>query len=209
MAKVMDKLKDKVKYNKRLVVFLIGISLIGIICGSIFITIISKTDQTLVKTYIEEFMSNVGNNKLNYFDAIKNTLIGNGSYVLIIWLLGISIIGIPIIVFLYFTKTFMLGFSISAFILTYKTKGLLYALLYIFPHHIINLVAYTLLMVYAIKFSLYLLNSIIKKKSINFKNIMNQYLIIFGIVIILIILSALLETFLAPFLLEKFVFLIK
>ena len=205
----MDKLKEKAIANKRIILFLSGLSLIGLIAGSLFITVISKTDQTLVQTYIENFLASVQTSKLNYIDAIKNTIIANFSFTSIIWLLGISIIGIPIIVFMYFTKSFMIGFSVASFILKYKLKGLLYAIVYIFPHHLINLIIFTLLMVYAMKFSYYLLSSIIKKRTIHLKTLMNPYLRVLIIVITTLFLTAIYETFAVPYFLKQILSWIK
>ncbi len=205
MNQILDKLQRKLKANKRIVLFLCGISLIGLIFGSIFITIISSQDQNLIQNYIENFINTVHTGKLNYMDSIKNTLISNLSFVVTIWLLGISIIGIPIIIFMYFTKSFMIGFSVAAFILKYKVKGLLYAIIYIFPHHLINLIIFTLLMVYAMKFSYYLANSIFKRKTIHFKNLMNPYFGVFIIVVVGIIATCFYETFAVPYFLKQII----
>ena len=169
MKKQMDKLKKKTTSNKKIIVFLVGLFLIGLIAGSIFITIISKSDQALVKEYIKEFVNKADKNKLNYLEALKNASLSNGLFIVIVWLLGFSIIGIPIVIFMYFSKAFILGFSLSSFILQYKFKGLLLALIYFFPHHVVNILAYTLILIYSLKISFILINSIIKKKTISFK----------------------------------------
>ena len=202
MKKLLDKLKQKLYANKRLVLFLCGISLVGLIFGSLFITIISNSDKDLIQTYIAAFINNIQNNQLNYVESMKNTLISNFSFIIVIWLLGISIIGIPIIVFMYFTKSFMIGFSVASFLLKFKFKGLLYAIIYIFPHHLINLILFTLLMVYSMKFSYYLGTSILKRKTIYFKNLMNPYLGVLIIVIIGIIATCSYEVFVVPYLLK-------
>lgn len=203
MNKAMDKLKEKAALNKRILLFLSGISLIGFLFGVIFITIISKQDQTLIKSYIENFINIIQTNKLNYLNAIQNNLVSQISFTTIIWLLGISIIGIPIILFMYFTKSFMIGFSIASFILQYKIKGIVYAIIYIFPHHFINLIVFTLLLVYALKFSYYLLSSILKKRTIHLKTLMNPYLNVLLIVGITILITSLYETFAVPYFLKQ------
>lgn len=205
MKKQMDKLKKKTSSNKRIIIFLVGLFLIGIIAGSIFITVISKTDQALVKEYIKEFINKIDKNKLNYLDALKNASISNLSFIIIVWLLGLSIVGIPIVVFMYFSKAFVLGFSLSAFILQYKTKGIIIALIYFFPHHIVNMIAYTLVMIYSLKISFILINSILKKKTISFKPIMNRYLIVLGVSAGMIIVASLYECFVVPFIIKKLI----
>lgn len=205
MKKQMDKLKNKTISNKKIIVFLVGLFLIGLIAGSIFITIISKSDQALVKEYIKEFVNKADKNKLNYLEALKNASLSNGLFIVIVWLLGFSIIGIPIVIFMYFSKAFILGFSLSSFILQYKFKGLLLALIYFFPHHVVNILAYTLIMIYSLKISFILVNSIIKKKTISFKAIMNRYLIVFAVSIGMVIVASLYECFVVPFLIRNLI----
>ncbi len=205
MKKQMDKLKNKTTSNKKIIVFLVGLFLIGLIAGSIFITIISKSDQALVKEYIKEFVNKADKNKLNYLEALKNASLSNGLFIVIVWLLGFSIIGIPIVIFMYFSKAFILGFSLSSFILQYKFKGLLLALIYFFPHHVVNILAYTLIMIYSLKISFILVNSIIKKKTISFKAIMNRYLIVFAVSIGMVIVASLYECFVVPFLIRNLI----
>ncbi|MEI3499497.1 MAG: stage II sporulation protein M [Bacilli bacterium] len=205
MKKQMDKLKNKTISNKKIIVFLVGLFLIGLIAGSIFITIISKSDQALVKEYIKEFVNKADKNKLNYLEALKNASLSNGLFIVIVWLLGFSIIGIPIVIFMYFSKAFILGFSLSSFILQYKFKGLLLALIYFFPHHVVNILAYTLIMIYSLKISFILINSIIKKKTISFKAIMNRYLIVFAVSIGMVIVASLYECFVVPFLIRNLI----
>jgi len=205
MKKQMDKLKNKTASNKKIIVFLVGLFLIGLIAGSIFITIISKSDQALVKEYIKEFVNKADKNKLNYLEALKNASLSNGLFIVIVWLLGFSIIGIPIVIFMYFSKAFILGFSLSSFILQYKFKGLLLALVYFFPHHVVNILAYTLILIYSLKISFILINSIIKKKTISFKAIMNRYLIVFAVSIGMVIVASLYECFVVPFLIRNLI----
>ena len=205
MKKQMDKLKKKTTSNKKIIVFLVGLFLIGLIAGSIFITIISKSDQALVKEYIKEFVNKADKNKLNYLEALKNASLSNGLFIVIVWLLGFSIIGIPIVIFMYFSKAFILGFSLSSFILQYKFKGLLLALIYFFPHHVVNILAYTLILIYSLKISFILVNSIIKKKTISFKAIMNRYLIVFAVSIGMVIVASLYECFVVPFLIKNLI----
>ena len=122
--------------------------------------------------------------------------------IIIVWLLGISIIGIPIVIIMFFIKSFTLGFSISSIIFNYKLKGCLLAFTNIFPHQILNFLIYMILTTYSIFFSLKIINSIIKKKTIDFKILMNKYfkVLIFSIIIILI--SILIEVFITPLLIK-------
>ena len=198
----------KLKKNKTLT-FLIILSIIAFIFGVFFVTVISNNDVILIKQYINTFFTNIFNNKIVFIDSFKETLFMNMIFIFIIWLLGLLVIFLPIIIFFYFFKVFSLGFALTSFILTYKTKGIVFSLLYLFPNEILKYFIYTLLTFNTIKISKKIFNSIIKKQNINFNNLIIKYLKILGIVIILIIISSLYETYVIPFIFSKLHFLIK
>lgn len=209
MKKKMDKLKEKIKANKQIIIFLLGLTIVAIIFGAIFVTVLNKNDQTLVKDYLEQYLNNIKNNKLDYLVAFKNSFISNLIYILTIWILGISIIGIPIMLFLFFTKSFILGFSISSIILNYKLKGCLLSFIYIFPHHIINIFLLILLVIYAFAFSIKIINALFNKQTIDFKLITNKYLTVLVITIIGILITSLIEVFITPLIIKLLLPIIK
>ena len=192
----MDKLK--IKINKKIFVFLFVLMLMGIIAGSIFTTILNSSDKELVINHLNEFIDNINNNKLDYLFALKNNLITNISYVILIWLLGISVIGLPIIIIMFFTKCFILGFSVGAILTSFKLKGILVSLVYVFPGQVISLLFLLLLMMYSMSFTFKMIYAILKKKSIDFKLIMNKYFKILLIVLSVVILMSLYDTYLMP-----------
>ena len=200
--KMLDKLKSNIKINKKTLLFFTLLLIIGIISGSIFMAILNDIDKSLISEYLEKFISNIENNKLNYFEALKNGLFNNLLFILIIWVLGISIIGIPIVTIMFFIKSFTLGFSIASMIFNYKLKGCLLSFMNIFPHQILNFIIYMLLTTYSIFFSLKMINAIIKKRPIDFKIMMNKYLKILLFSVIVVTISILIEVFITPVLIK-------
>lgn len=209
MKQVMDKLRQVAKKHKKMILFLLGIAFIGFVTGTVFTTILSETDKTLVKGYITEFIDKIENHKLEYANSFKNAFVSNVIFIGTIWILGMSVVGILINLFIYFTKTFMLGFSISSFVLQYKSKGCLLSLIYIFPHHIINIMLYTIILIFSINFSKRVIQSIRSKKPVSFQIVFKRYCVVFGFVLLLNVLTTLFEIFVTPFLLEKILFIIK
>ncbi len=196
--KIMDKLKFQVKIDKKLLIFLTILLLIGIAFGSIFVSILDNSDKTLVNEHLNNFINSIETDKLDYFQALKSNLITNISFVIVIWLLGISIIGLPIILIMFFSKTFILGFSVGAILSVFKTKGLLFSLVHIFPGQVISLLLYLLLTMYAMSFSFKLIYVIFKKKTLDFKIVMNKYFKILLLVLTIVVLMNLYDTYLMP-----------
>ena len=190
------KIMDKLIVNKKIFLFLLTMSIIGVITGCIFLILI-KENNTELNNEINKFISNI--NSMNYLESFKNIFSSNIFFLLIIWLIGISIIGIPVSLFLFFIKSFSLGFTISSFILIYKVRGVLISLIYIVPCQIINIIITIYLLSFSLIISFKLIESMIKKKSFSVSFISNyKKVLLFSVLILL--LSNLYEVFVVPYL---------
>ena len=208
MKKYMDKLKSNIRINKNLFVFLVVIIAVGIAAGSVFVTVLNNEDKVMVSDYLNNFLNNLNSNNLNYSGTLVNTLIFTLGGAFLIWLLGISVIGFILILLFLFIKAFALGFSIGSIIINFNFKGILIALAYIVPHHIINMMIFLLISSYALILSYRLINSFTKKKSFEFKGILNKYLFVLGFSLIILLISVLYEVYGAPKLINLIVSLL-
>ena len=185
--------------DKRINTFVLFIIILGIISGSIFLVVLKETDKNIVIDRINTFFSNINTNNINNLVAFKNALI----FILLIWILGMSIIGIIVNVFLIYLKGFIIGFSLSSFFLVYGYKGLLAGFIYAFPTSIIYILICLLLGVYSILFTLNLFNLIFNKdRSLDMKRFIKKYVLILIISLVLVLVSSLTEGFLVPSLLK-------
>ena len=198
MKKYMDKLKSNIRINKSLFVFLVVIIAVGVAAGSIFVTLLSDSDKVMVSDYLNNFLNNLKTDNLNYNGTLINTIIFTLGAALLIWLLGISVIGFLLILLFLFIKAFSLGFSIGSIIINFNFKGVLIAGAYIVPHHIINMMIYLLISSYALVLSYRLINSFTKKQTFEFKSVFNRYLFILGFSLIILLISVLYEVYGAP-----------
>mgnify|MGYP004658084209 FL=1 len=203
MIKKYNRIKDIIFPNKKLNIFIISILFLGIITGAIFANIINLNDKTLVIDKIKLFIENINTNKIDSIIALKNSLTINTIYITLIWILGMTFIGFIITIILLFTKSFILGFSLASFILTYNYKGIILSTIYLIFGQLLNIFTIIILSIYSIMFEIKLFKIIIKKD--NNQNTLKQfknYTIIFIITIIISIISSLSESFLLPSLIK-------
>ena len=198
MKKYMDKLKSNIRINKNLFVFFVVIIAVGVAAGSIFVTVLNDADKVMVSDYLNNFLNNLKSNNLNYGGTLINTLIFTLGAALLIWLLGISVIGFILILLFLFIKAFSLGFSIGSIIINFNFKGILIAGAYVVPHHIINMMVYLLISSYALVLSYRLINSFTKKKSFEFKSVFNRYLFVLLFSLVILLVSVIYEVYGAP-----------
>ncbi len=194
-------IKDKLKINKKLLLFMAIIGIAGIVAGAILVNILSIDDKKILLEYLNSFITNVKENKLDYVLVLKNNLLTNFTYLVLIWIAGISIVGLPVIVFIYFSKTFIAGFSVGSIIYAYKVKGLLLALFYI-PGSIISIISILFLSMFGINVSLKILYSLLHKRVFDFKYLVKKYFKILVLCIIISLLGVLFDTFVMPYLVK-------
>lgn len=189
--------------NKKVNLFVIFIVILGIISGSLFLMVLNDNDKSEVINEISTFMTNINTNNINNFNSFKNSLIEGMILIILSWILGMSIIGVIFNIFFIYMKSFIIGFSISSFILVYKYKGILSSLIYVIPSQLINILIILILGVYTLLFSKYLFKMIfLKDKTVNLGKFFKKYVLVFGICILLCLVSSLCEAYLLPSLLK-------
>ena len=199
---VKNKVTNKLEEQKKIYIFLIIIMLIGLIGGIIYAVILNKSDHNLVTTSLDSFFTSIKNNDIDYKNALINSLIGNISFVTFIFLLGISIIGIPLIIMSLAISSFIFGFSLSSIIYTYHLNGILRTITYLFPHQIITLLMSLFLGFYALYFGIKLFKYLFRGVDINLRNSMKRYLQVYITVLLFFIGCSFLEVFLSPALIK-------
>jgi len=197
--KILDKLLNNIRFDKRYVFFSIIIVILGIITGSFFIVILNNTDKNLIIEYITSYFDNINTNLL------QNTIINNYLVILVLSIVGYSCFLFPINILILFYKSFIIGFTISSFILTYNLKGIIYSFIYIFPHLIINILIFMLITAFTTRISLNMIKYIIKKENVNMRHYFNKYISIIIVSLVIIFITSIYEANIMPIILKKIV----
>lgn len=198
MKKKFSKIDSLLLPNKRINIFIICILILGVITGSIFIHIIDSSDRELIINKITTFIFDINNSNINTITSLKNSLLTNFTYVFLIWTLGMTIIGLPFNVFLVYLKGFVIGFSLSSFIILYKFKGIILAIIYLLFGQLLNIFIILVFCIYSLMFTSKLLRQIFKDRSNSILHFFKKYVLILVIGIIVTIISSLFESFLLP-----------
>lgn len=192
----MKELFKKLK-TKKLFILVFAITLLCFIAGMLLISMLSKSNKELIINSLNNFYTSLKENKISSTNLLYKTMTSNLILNIIIWVLGISIIGIPIVIFILGFKSLSLGFTISSLIYTYKFNGLLKAIIYLIPN-IINIFIAFVLVYYSISFSINLFNYLFRKIEFNKRVIVKRYLKLLIVAILLSILTSVTESFILP-----------
>lgn len=197
--KLINLIMNDLKKDKSIYVSLIIALLISFIFGMFFITILSSTDKVTLKEYITNFFASIKQGKII---SLYKTLINNNLGILITAILAFSVVLFPLVIVIIFYKGFTLAFTITSLIYTFKIKGIILAIIYVFPSLIFNLVFYFIMCYYSFKLSLILFNKVINKDTTNINKFLKKYLVIILICIVFVSLFSLYDTYLLPSLIK-------
>ena len=200
MMKKNMKLIDIILPSKKINFFVVSVLILGVVSGSLFLISLNSSDRAKIILKIQSFFIKVNDGTIDNGQALKNSLIINYIFVFVLWILGLTIIGVLFNIFLTYIKGFIVGFSISSMILTYKYKGVLAGGLYVISNQIFNVIVVLILTIYSIMFSYNLFLLVFGKKSN--KLMIKRYVVILIFCIILSLISSLLEIYLFPRLLK-------
>lgn len=199
MNKIIDIIFYDIKKDKNIYFSLLIVLLLSLIFGLFFITILTSDDKTLLTTHINTYFDSIKAKEITF--SLKNNLTNNYIGIIILWILGFSIIGLPLIITILFYKGFSLTFTITSLIYNFRLDGIFFSFVYIFPHLIINLLFYFIMAYYSFKMCLNLIFVISGKSRFNMK-ILKKYIFILLISLVFILLSTLYETYILPYLIK-------
>lgn len=189
--------------NKKTNIFVVIILFLGLISGAIFANIIGLNDKALVTDKIKLFIDNINTNSIDSILAFKNSISINLIYLIIIFILGMTLIGIIFNIFILFIKSFIIGFTLASFIITYSYKGLILSASYLLLGQLLFIIVLILLTIYSITFSFKLLKVIFKSPNNNeLPKYLKNYCLILIFSIIISLLASLCEVFIFPSLIK-------
>lgn len=189
-----------VKNNFKIYFFLLLAFIIGVSAGSFTVNGLSSMQRDELNSYFQGFLQLLDNQKVDSNELLKISFIENIRFIIVLWILGVTIIGIPFIFIIIGIRGFIVGFSSGFVISTMGIKGLLFTVFALIPKELIIVPCIIALGVNGIKFSL----NIIKSKSIkqiskeNLKNNLVAYSAFTVLFTGLIFIGILLEAYITP-----------
>ena len=192
----MKKLILEIKQNKLLLLLTI-LAIVFTIIGIFFPAILTEANKELIKNNIIKFINKIDNNEINYLSALFYSSWNNILVTFILWILGISLIGIPFIIIIYIFKCFLTGFSFTSILITYGVKGSITAMIYSIPNTI-NSFGSLLLSYYALSFSITIYKCIFKRENKNWSTITKQYIKLGIFFLLYTIIISVIESYIIP-----------
>ena len=115
--KILDKIKQHIYNNFDLYIIVSIFFLIGIVGGVIFFNNIQTDVQKPINDHLKSSIESLKNNyQIDSYNLLKQTIINNMIFTVIIWFMGCTVIGIPLVYGLIAWKGFSLSYTIASII---------------------------------------------------------------------------------------------
>lgn len=198
-----DKFADVLKkhFEKNFLLYIISLLCIftGIILGMYFVKYMGSVETGKLESYMQEFVKSFLSNKVSYKSIFLQTLKNNLPVMIVLWFLGLTMIGIPMILIIDIIKGFTVGFSISFFVNSMGVKGVWVSLSSVILQNIIYIPCILFCSVLAMEFSLMLFKNNFKSRwSSSALSNVASYSLIFLMSFLFMFMGFLLETYVTP-----------
>ncbi|MCS7461596.1 stage II sporulation protein M [Paenibacillus doosanensis] len=146
-----------IKEHLSLYVFVGIIFIIGVVFGAVMVNALSLEQKQEMMRYLSNFFSSVEQGDFtDVRQSFEQSFALHIKWILIIWILGMSVIGLPLILILDFLKGVLVGFSVGYLVGQLSWKGLLFALVSVAPQNIVIIPALIVCSVTAMAFSIHM-----------------------------------------------------
>ena len=126
--KIKNIIVEYIAQNIKTYIVLTIIFFIGLILGIIFVNNTKEAQSDQISTYINNFIDSIKENyQISKPKLLINSIKGNLYITIILWFLGSTVIGMPLIYLVIGYKGYCIGYTISSIIATIGTgKGILF-----------------------------------------------------------------------------------
>ncbi len=190
---------DYVRANIVAYFFMILIFVIGIVIGAMAVKTLPDEQKAELVGYLRIFFQGLTDPQNAGGDTqslLAGVLLSNIKVIVIMWLLGFTIVGIPFVLFMVCLRGFVIGFTVGFLVNEYIMKGLLFALVSVLPHNFFAVPALLATGVSATSFSLMLVRRNKSKANLLYNSL--AYSLFCLAMLVVMIGAALIEVYVSP-----------
>ncbi len=189
-----------VRTHAGLFLFVVVIYAAGAIAGALAVPSLTQQERTSLGSYVEVFVQGIGQNapSLAGGDILRLSIESHLKTAGLIWVLGITILGLPLVVVVLFLRGFVSGFAASFLAVHMGYRGVLLAAASILPHSVVSVPALLVLTVFSLAFGISLLRQAVAHREVAFLQDMTAYAIVLGAAALVLGLASAVEAYITP-----------
>jgi stage II sporulation protein M len=184
--------------------FVVVLFLMGVIFGAIVVNSLTFSQKEDLAYYLSQFFGQVSNGKIAASkDVFAQSLFDNSKFIGMMGILGISIIGLPVILIVLFMKGLVIGFTVGFLVNQMGWNGFLLSFVSVLPQNFIIIPVFIITATVAVSISLKMIRrQFMKKNSEPILPLLGKYALVFVIAGLFLVIAALFEAYISPTLME-------
>src|SRR3954451_23214707 len=196
-----------VREHSSIYLFVIVLFLMGVVFGAVVVNSLSFTQKEDLYYYLSQFFGQVTTGKMvTSNDLFMQSLFHNSKFIGLMGLLGISIIGLPIILILLFLKGMVVGFTVGFLVSQMGWKGFLLAFASILPQNLIIIPVFILMAAFSVIFSMRMIKrQFMKKYASPIMPFFKRYIVALIAAVLFISAASGVEAYLSPWLMKSII----
>lgn len=184
--------------------FVVVLFLMGVIFGAIVVNSLTFSQKEDLAYYLSQFFGEVSNGKVAASkDVFAQSLFDNSKFIGMMGILGISIIGLPVILIVLFMKGLVIGFTVGFLVNQMGWNGFLLSFVSVLPQNFIIIPVFIITATVAVSISLKMIRrQFMKKISEPILPLLGRYALVFVVAGLFLVIAALFEAYISPSLMK-------
>lgn len=194
-----QKIEQNISENFKLYMLSLLFLCTGIVIGIYNVKYLNNIDRNDLSHYLNTFYQTVSTKDINYTSVFIEAMKNNIPVICAVWFLGLTIVGLPIVLIIDIIKGYALGFSFSLMVKSFGLNGVLISVLGIIPQNAVYIPCLLFVSVFAMNFSLMILKERYRQRLMSsLWSRVASYTGTFLIVIFIMFFGFLFETYATP-----------
>ncbi|WP_416827102.1 stage II sporulation protein M [Ectobacillus polymachus] len=199
-----DRVVTYIQNHSSLYLFICILLVMGVIFGAILVNSLQDSQKQDLYFYLNKFFVQVSEGKFaSSGEMFQQSYLSHIKYTGFIWLLGISMIGLPVIFILLFLKGVVVGFTVGFLVNQLGWKGILLSFAAVLPQNLIIIPVFLIMTAVSISFSLRMIrHQFVRKMNGPLLPFFIRYTVFFIIVGVVLVFASAIEAYLSPTLMK-------
>ncbi|MFP3885611.1 stage II sporulation protein M [Priestia filamentosa] len=201
--RVQELLFYHIQKHSSVYLFVTVLFFIGVVFGAVVVNSLNLGQKEDLFYYLDRFFGQVTKGEVaNSADILKQSFWHNIKYLGFIWILGISVIGLPVVLVLLFLKGIVIGFTVGFLVNQMGFHGFLLSFVSVLPQNLFLIPLFIVVSTLSLSFSLKLMKQFVRSGSETMITAFMRYSTVILLILAVVTISSTLEAYASPFLMK-------
>ncbi|MEW6724357.1 MAG: stage II sporulation protein M [Bacillota bacterium] len=200
MGRTRRGIGDHLRVNAALYIFVTIVLAMGVVFGALAVRTLDEYQQEQLIDYFQLFLRGLstGVDEIEPAVVLRAALMNHLRTVGLVWLLGLTVIGVAGVVLVIVVRGFVIGFTVGFLAQGLGLKGVLFAIAAVLPQNLLAIPAFLVISAASLGFSWLLVKSRLRRQRFRWLQEFAGYSLLVMAASLVLALAAVIEAYIAP-----------